>query len=73
MAKTLQIRRRLPDGSFADPVKPFGGETDEERADRLEAVNAGLMFSAMESSMNFESLKEAQAELLFELLQKGVL
>ncbi|MBG9548361.1 hypothetical protein [Cytobacillus firmus] len=41
-ANPLVIRRRLPDGSFGDPVKPFGGETEQEKIARLEREKSEL-------------------------------
>lgn len=64
----LIIRRRLPDGTFGDPVKPFGGETDQEKIARLEAENASLTFSLLEKDLRMETIESVQAEMLLLLL-----
>lgn len=65
---TLEIKRRLPDGSFGDPVKPFGGETDKEKIARLEAENANLTFSLLEKDIRLDMIESVQAEMLLQLL-----
>lgn len=52
-------RKRLADGSFGELEKVFDGETAEEVIARLEEENA--------------KMAGAQAILLFQLLEKGVL
>lgn len=72
MGKPLVIKRRLPDGSFGDPVKPFGGESDSEKVARLESENANITFTLLEKDTKIEELEASQAMLLFQLLEKGV-
>lgn len=55
----LQIKRRNTDGTLSEFVPVSKGETPEQKMERLEAEN--------------EALKEAQAELTFQLMIKGVL
>lgn len=69
----LEIKRRLPDGSFGDPVKPFGGETDKEKIVRLEANNADLMYGSMMKELEIDKLKNTQAELLYQLMMGGII
>lgn len=70
---SLVIRRRLPDGTFGDPVKPFGGETEQEKIARLESENANITFSLVQKDLKIMELEETQALLLFQLIEKGVL
>lgn len=65
----LVIRRRLPDGTFGDPVKPFGGETDQEKIARLEEENANLTFALLERDLRIENIEAVQAEILLQLLK----
>lgn len=62
----LIIRRRLPDGSFGDPVKPFGGESDQEKIARLEREKEELyetLLSTMEATtLIFEELLTLKGE-----------
>lgn len=70
---SLVIRRRLPDGTFGDPVKPFGGETEKEKIARLESENASITFNQVQKDLKIAELEESQALLLFQLIEKGVL
>lgn len=73
MGEALVIRRRLPDGSFGDPVKPFGGETYKEKAERLEETSAEILYSAMISDSNLAEVKDSQSELMYQLMMNGVI
>lgn len=73
MGEPLVIKRRLPDGSFGDPVKPFGGESDREKVARLEGENASITFTLLEKDLKLEELEASQAMVLFQLIEKGVL
>lgn len=68
----LVIRRRLPDGTFGDPVKPFGGETEGEKIARLESENANITFTLLQKELQIEELENSQAMLIFQLVEKGV-
>lgn len=63
----LVIRRRLPDGTFGDPVKPFGGETDQEKIARLEKEKKELeetLLSAMDATaLLFEEILALKGDL----------
>lgn len=71
--ETLVIRRRNPDGSFGEAVKPFGGETDSEKMERLEADNAQLIYTSMMKAIAIEELNTSQANLLYQLMTNGVI
>lgn len=66
-------RKRLPDGSFGELENVFGGETESDKLERLEGENAFLSFSLIEKDMKINSIEQAQAGLIFQLLEKGVL
>ncbi|KOS64616.1 hypothetical protein FJQ98_14040 [Lysinibacillus agricola] len=67
---SLEIKRRLPDGSFGEAVKPFGGETDQEKIVRLEEENANLTFALLEKDLRIENIEAVQAEILLQLLKR---
>lgn len=70
MGKPLEIKRRLPDGSFSgEPVKPFGGESSEEKIARLEQENANLTFSLISKDLELDRIESLQAETLLTLIQ----
>lgn len=70
MGKPLEIKRRLPDGSFnGEPVKPFGGESTEEKIARLEQENANLTFSLINKDLELDRVESLQAEMLITLIQ----
>lgn len=74
MKEPLIVRRRLPDGSFGDPVNVFGkGETSAVKVTRLEGDNAIITFALIEKDMQLNDLEASQAALLFQLIEKGVL
>lgn len=59
MSKPLEIRRRLPDGTFGEWVKPFGGESDAEKLERLEKENLDMMEANLMLYLENESLKDS--------------
>jgi hypothetical protein len=51
-------RKRLADGSFGEPEKVFGGETPEEKVERLEEENLttmGALASVYEENLALQS------------------
>lgn len=73
MGEALVIRRRLPDGSFGDPVKPFGGETYKEKAERLEETSAEILYNAMLADATLAEVKDSHAEMMYQLMMNGVI
>ncbi|WJY27492.1 hypothetical protein [Sporosarcina trichiuri] len=75
MAEPLVTRKRLPDGTFGGPEKHFAssGETSKERMERLDADNATLVYENMMKDLKIEELSDGQADLIYQLMQKGVL
>lgn len=70
---TLLRRKRLPDGSFGEFEKVFEGETDSERVDILEAMNAELALTLAQKELQLMEIESAQAQLTLALIEKGVL
>lgn len=52
MNQPLMRRRRLPNGQFGPLEKVFGGETMEERVERIESENATLAMMVLQLTMN---------------------
>lgn len=49
---TVQRRKRIEGNTFGPIEMVFGGETMEERLERLEAENAALTLMILQASMN---------------------
>ncbi|MED4455890.1 hypothetical protein [Metabacillus fastidiosus] len=66
-------KKRLDDGKFGEFEKIGKGETEQEKQERIEAENAQLIYDSMMKDMKLEEVSQSQADLIYQLMQKGVL
>lgn len=55
------------------PAAPHPGPTAAERITQLEAENAGMALELAQNQIRFDEMEQANADLLFALVDKGVL
>ncbi|RAU98123.1 hypothetical protein [Paenibacillus sp. YN15] len=55
------------------PTAPDPGPTAAERITQLEAENAGMALELAQNQIRFDQMEQANADLLFALVDKGVL
>lgn len=53
------------------PVIPDPGPTDAERITALEAENAGMALKLAQNQIRFDQMEQADADLLFALVDRG--
>lgn len=69
----IERRRRLDDGTFGPVEKLGSGLTDKERVALLEEDNAMIAYAAMQKDSRINELEMAQADLMYILMNGGIL
>lgn len=76
----FMIKERKPDGSLGGFKKVGEGETQKEKEERLEGENAQLIYQTMMMENKYEEMNKyqseidrSQADLIYQLMTKGVL
>lgn len=68
----IERRKRMPDGTFGHIEKVGVGLTDKERVEMLEMENATLTYEAMVKEFRINDLETVQSEILFALMNGGL-
>ncbi|WP_339258213.1 hypothetical protein [Lysinibacillus sp. FSL K6-3209] len=69
----FQYKIRSLDGTLGE-MKKFGvDETQEEKTERLVAINAQLAYESVMKDLRIVELNSNQADLTYQLMMKGVL
>lgn len=69
----IERRPRLKDGSLGSLEKIGEGLTDKEKVVLLEEENALLVYDSLMKDIRIETLEETQAEIIFGLMNGGIL